>query len=262
MKLSAGAEFIYQIKEPTPVVTMLRPRSTEGQFIQEDRLILIPYTPIVEYIDCFGNVCQRMLLPVGNVTIRSEVVAEVADNVDVNTQAAYVLIENLPSETLQFLFPSRYCQSDSPVIGRLAVDITKKIWSGYEQVTAISEWIHQNIAYEYGVTESSTTALDILDLKKGVCRDFTHLAISLCRSINIPSRMVVGYVKELKYIDLHAWFEVYLGGKWYAFDAVQDCTTGGRIVIAYGRDATDVALITQFGSSELLNMKVWVEQVE
>ena len=262
MKLIAGAEFTYQIKEPTPVVTMLRPRSMEGQFIQEDRLIISPSTHVTEYFDRFGNLCQRMLLPVGEVHIKTEVVAEVEHSIDSNISAEYVLIENLPSDTLQYLFPSRYCQSDSYEIGQLAISITKNIWSGYQQIMAIREWIHQNIEYQYGVTYSTTTALDILQTKVGVCRDFTHLAISLCRSINIPSRMVVGYVKDLKFMDLHAWFEVFLGGKWYTFDAVQERTTGGRIVIAYGRDATDVALITQFGASQLVDMRVWVEEVE
>lgn len=261
MKLKAGTDFTYQVMEPTPVTTMLRPHSRFGQFIQEDRLQITPATQVTDYIDGFGNLCQRMLLQPGEVFIQAEVLAEVADDVAEDWTAPYILVENLPYEVLPYLLASRYCQSDTPEIGRLALSILGDTWVGYQQVAAFRNWIHHNIQYQYGVTYSSTTALDILQHRSGVCRDFAHLGISLCRSINIPARMVVGYLKDLKFMDLHAWFEAYIGNQWYAFDAVQEKTTGGRIVIGYGRDAVDVASITQFGNAYLQLMRVWVEEV-
>jgi len=261
MKLKAGTDFIYQVIEPTPVTTLLRPHRQAGQFIQEDCLQITPATQINDYIDGFGNRCQRMLLQPGEVRIHTEVVATVEDHVAENWTAPYILVENLPYEVMPYLLASRYCQSDTPEIGRLAAAIAKDIWVGYEQVAAFRNWIHNNIQYEYGVTFSSTTALDIFHNRAGVCRDFAHLGISLCRSMNIPARMVVGYLKELKIMDLHAWFEAYIGNKWYAFDAVQEKTTGGRIIIGYGRDAVDVAAITQFGNAYLQMINVWVEEV-
>lgn len=261
MKLKAGTDFIYQVIEPTPVTTMLRPHSRFGQFIQEDRLQITPTAQVTDYTDGFGNLCQRMLLEPGEVFIKTEVVAEVENDVAEDWNAPYILIQDLPYEVMPYLFPSRYCLSDTPEIGRLALEILGDTWVGYQQVAAFRDWIHAHIQYQYGVTYSSTTALDLLHNKEGVCRDFAHLGISLCRSINIPARMVVGYLKELKIMDLHAWFEAYIGNKWYAFDAVQEKTTGGRIVLGYGRDAIDVATITQFGNAYLQSMQVWVEEV-
>ena len=132
---------------------------------------------------------------------------------------------------------------------------------GFLQVEAICQWIFENIQYQYGFTFSHTNSNDILSDKKGVCRDFSHLGIALCRSINIPARMVVGFLKDLPFSDLHAWFEAFIGGKWYTFDAIQKSTTGGRIVLAYGRDANDVAFITQFGNLNLLSMNVIVKEI-
>ena len=261
MKLRAGTDFIFQVYQPTPLITVLRPRSSERQFISEDRLSLTPFIPVTEYLDSFGNLCQRMLLQPGEIRIRAEIVAEVEKDVDHNPEAEYMLIEDLPDALLQFLLPSRYCPSDTFAIRDLAWDITQGIFVGYQQVSAFREWIHRHIEYQYGVTFSSTTALDLLYNRKGVCRDFAHLGISLCRSMNIPARMVTGYLKNLKVMDLHAWFEAWLGDRWYVFDAVQENTTGGRIVIAYGRDAADVALTTQFGNAWLQSLHVWVEEI-
>ncbi|MDX1939514.1 MAG: transglutaminase family protein [Saprospiraceae bacterium] len=261
MKLKAGTDFTYQVMEPTPVITMLRPHSRFGQFIQEDRLHISPTTQVTDYMDAFGNLCQRMLLQPGEVLIQTEVIAEVEAQVAEDWEAHYILVEDLPYELIPYLLPSRYCLSDTPEIGKLALEILGDTWIGYQQVAAFRQWIHQYIQYQYGVTYASTTSLDIFHNRAGVCRDFAHLGISLCRSINIPARMVVGYLKDLKIMDLHAWFEAYIGNKWYTFDAVQEKTTGGRIVLGYGRDAIDVASIMQFGNAHLEMMHVWVEEV-
>lgn len=261
MRLRASTDFAYQLYYPTPMITILRPRTDFNQVVIQDEIHITPEVAIGHYVDSYGNACQRMLLPEGKVRLHTETIVEVSDVVERNVNAKYVYVEHLPAETIQFLLPSRYCLSDSDEIRQLAYSITNTLPMGYQQVEAIRLWIHQNISYQYGFTFSSTNSTDILLSKVGVCRDFAHLGIALCRNINIPARMVVGFLKDLPFSDLHAWFEAYIGDRWYAFDAVQEESTGGRIVLAYGKDATDVAFITQFGSPMLLSMYVKVEEV-
>jgi transglutaminase-like putative cysteine protease len=153
-------------------------------------------------------------------------------------------------------------------MGDLALEIVGDAAPGYDQVEAIRNWINTQINYEYGTSNASTWALDTVETRVGVCRDFAHLGIALCRALNIPARMVVGYLYQLDPMDLHAWFEAYLGsmeddmteGRWYTFDATQTQPRGNRITIAYGRDAADVALATQFGPMQLNSMQVWVNE--
>jgi transglutaminase-like putative cysteine protease len=170
-----------------------------------------------------------------------------------------VPVEQLPNEILIYILPSRYCESDK--LANLALEIAGNLPMGYAQVDAIRQWVKDHISFEYGHSTTSTSAQDTIHNRKGVCRDFSHLCIALCRSLNIPARMVVGYLHELKPMDLHAWFEAYLGGKWYTFDATQAAPKGNRVVLAHGRDAADVALATQFGEMQLASMYVAVEEV-
>ena len=262
MKLRAITDFTYRIDYPIPIITILRPRNHAGQTVLVDEMRITPQVEIKEYQDMFGNACQRMLWQGGEVKIHTESVAEVLDEVEKDETAEYVLVEKLPSETIHFLLPSRYCLSDTDIIRNLACAIINNIEIGFLQVEAIRKWIFQNIQYEYGYTFSHTNSNDVLKDKIGVCRDFAHLGIALCRSINIPARMMVGFLKDLPFSDLHAWFEAFIGNKWYTFDAIQEYTTGGRIVLAYGRDASDVAFITQFGNLEMLSMNVKVEEID
>jgi transglutaminase-like putative cysteine protease len=261
MKLRASTAFAYHVDYPTPIITILRPRPHAGQTVLADNMRVLPEMEIKQYQDFFGNTCQRMLWQEGTITIQTETTAEVADEVEKNEAAIYVPTEQLPDEVLHFLLPSRYCLSDTNVVLNLANQIIGQLTIGYQQVEAIRQWIFQNIKYEYGHTFSHTNSNDIIDTRIGVCRDFSHLAIALCRSINIPARMVVGFTKKLPVPDLHAWFEAYIGNKWYTFDAVQERTSGGRIVMAYGRDASDVAFLTQFGDLKMLSMNVKVEEI-
>ena len=156
-----------------------------------------------------------------------------------------------------FLLPSRYCQSD--LLGSLANEIVAGIDPAYDQVEAIRNWLYTHLDYHYDTSNASTSAVDTAQSRVGVCRDFVHLGIALCRSLTIPARMVVGYLYQLEPMDLHAWFEAYVGDRWYTFDATQSEPRGNRVAIAYGRDAADVALATQFGPLTLTEMKVWVE---
>ena len=257
MKLIAGCELLLNTNLPTPVILMLRPRSGLGQWILQEEYKLEPMTPTVEYTDSYGNLCQRLVVPAGDFRVYTTACVETADAIDVEPEAPFIPVEDLPEDVLQFLLPSRYCQSDQ--LGDLANQIVDLERSAYEQVRTICDWIHAQVEYQYGTSDASTSAIDTATSRVGVCRDFAHLGIALCRSLTIPARMVVGYLYELDPMDLHAWFEVFVGDRWYTFDATQEKLRGNRITIAYGRDATDVALMSNFGPLELVNMRVWVD---
>jgi len=256
MRLNAGCEITFEATAPTPFVLMLRPRSGYGQWVAQEAYQLEPSVPAVEYVDNYGNLCQRLVAPAGHFRVHADASVETADQIDVAPGTPFTPVQELPDSILQFLLPSRYCQSDR--LGEQAQQITAGATPGYDQVEAIRAWIHTNVEYRYGASNASTDALETWNQKVGVCRDFAHLGVALCRSLSIPARVVVGYLYQLDPMDLHAWFEAFVGGRWYTFDATQAAPRGGRIVIAYGRDAADVALATQFGPATLTNMRVWV----
>lgn len=256
MRLNAGCEITFDVLEPTPMILMLRPRSGYGQWVAQETYTFSQNVPVVEYVDSYGNLCQRLVAPVGNFVITTSAEVETMDAIDVHPGTPFTPVQQLPDNVLQFLLPSRYCQSD--LLCDLASQITNGALPGYDQVEAIRAWIHENIEYQYGTSNASTSAQDTAQNRIGVCRDFAHLGMALCRSLSIPARMVVGYLYQLEPMDLHAWFEAFIGGRWYTFDATQATARGGRIAIAYGRDAADVALATQFGQANLTSMKVWV----
>jgi len=264
MRLTAECQISFEASEPTPVIFMLRPRSGQGQWVVSETYLLEPSVCVTEYIDTFGNLCQRLVVPTGAFRLHTTACVEAAADIDVFPGAPFVPIQHLPEEVIRFLLPSRYCQSDQ--MGDLALEIVGDAEPGYNQVEAIRHWIQTHVEYRYGTSDASTSAIDTAQSRVGVCRDFAHLGIALCRSLNIPARMVVGYLYQLDPMDLHAWFEAYVGdraesstvGRWYTFDATQKEPRGNRIAIAYGCDTTDVALSTQFGAMQLLEMKVGV----
>ena len=256
MRLNAGCEITFEASAPTPLILMLRPRSGEGQWVTGEEYLLEPSVPVVEYTDSYGNLCQRLVTPEGAFRVRTSASVETADAIDVQPDAPFVPVQDLPEGVLQFLLPSRYCQAD--LLGDLASEIVRDRSPGYGQVEAIRHWIQETVEYRYGTSDASTSAVETAEKKVGVCRDFAHLGIALCRSLSIPARMVVGYLYQLDPMDLHAWFEAFVGDRWYTFDATQPEPRGNRIAIAYGRDAADVALATQFGPLTLNTMQVWV----
>lgn len=256
MRLDVGTTLGFEATWPTPVLLSLRPRSGAGQTITGEHFAVEPSVPVYEYTDGFGNLCHRVVMPAGRSRLTSTATVDVADGIDVDMTAPRVPVEHIPDEVVAFLLPSRYCPSD--LVFEQAIDITRGALPGYPQVEAIRAWIAAQIRYEYGASTMSTSALDTLDSRRGVCRDFAHLGISLCRAIDVPARMVAGYLHELVPMDAHAWFEAYVGGRWYTFDATQPTARGNRVVIARGRDAADVAMVTQFGPMRLVDMAVHV----
>ena len=258
MRLHAGCEMNLTVDAPTPLVAMLRPRSGLAQWVSQEKYELDPLVPVVEYVDAYGNLCQRLTAPKGSFRIRVECVVDAANQIAVDREAPFTPIAELPDSALQYLLPSRYCPSDRT--GDAARDIAGKAAPGYAQVEAIRAHIHDRFEYRYGVSDASTGALETLEARKGVCRDFAHVGLSLCRSLLIPARMVVGYLHRLDPMDMHAWFEAFVGGRWYTFDATQAEPRGGRVAVAYGRDAADVALFSEYGPVNLKKMKVWVDE--
>jgi transglutaminase-like putative cysteine protease len=260
MWLNASCLLEFQSSVSTPFLLMLRPRSGWQQWIAREEYILSPSVPAVEFTDSFGNLCQRLVAPAGYFSISTSVDIETAEASDTAPGAPFIEVQHLPDEVLPFLYPSRYCESDR--FTEMAASVATGRAAGYDQCNAIVDYIRDSIQYTPGIGQQIISASEVNGLGQGVCRDMAHLGIACCRALSIPARMVVGYLEALEPMDLHAWFEAYVGNRWYTFDPTRSDLNGGRIAIAFGRDAADVAVYTQFGNPvELLNMTVQVQRM-
>jgi transglutaminase-like putative cysteine protease len=259
MWITASCFLDFHIPVATPFLFMLRPRSGGHQWVGREEYILNPGVSAIEFTDPFGNLCQRLIAPPGRFTVRTSVDVDCAEASDTAPGAPFVEVQLLPDETLPFLLPSRFCESDR--FTQMAASIVSGVAPGYDQCTAIVDYVRNTTRYAPGAGQDIVSACEVNQKPEAVCRDLTHLGIACCRALSIPARMVVGYLENLHPMDLHAWFEAYVGGRWYTFDPTQDTLQGARVAIAYGRDATDVAIYTQFGDPvELLAMNVSVGQ--
>jgi transglutaminase-like putative cysteine protease len=260
MWLHASCFLEFNVPVPTPFLLMLRPRSGEQQWVGREQYVLSPCVPAIEFTDPFGNLCQRLVAPAGLFSVHTSVDIDAADGTDICPGASFVEVQQLPDKTLPFLLPSRYCESER--FSQLAASIVSGQSAGYDQCAAIVRYIQNNVRYAPGTGQQIISACEVHQAGHGVCRDLAHLGIALCRALAIPARLVVGYLETLQPMDLHAWFEVYVGGRWYTLDPTQNNLDGGRVAIAYGRDAADVAIYTQFGDPvELLGLHVSVERM-
>ena len=220
-----------------------------------------PSVPAVEFTDPFGNLCQRITAPQGRFTIYTSVDVECAEASDEAPGAELVEVPRLPIETLPFLLPSRFCESDR--FNYIATAIVTGQTPGYDQCAAIVNYIRETIRYTPGAGQDTLSASEVHGRTEAVCRDLAHLGIACCRALSIPARMVVGYLENLEPMDLHAWFEAFVGGRWYTFDPTQQDMRGARVAIAYGRDAADVAIYTQSGDPvEFLPLDVTVTPIK
>jgi len=260
MWLHASCSLEFQIPVPTPFLLMLRPRSGFQQWVGREQYVLSPSVTAVEFTDPFGNLCQRLSAPPGPFSIHTSVDIETAPSSDTAPGAPFVEVHALPENTLPFLLPSRFCESDR--FSQMASSLVAGYRPGYDQCAAIVDYVRQKVQYTPGAGELVISACEVNEKSQAVCRDMAHLCIALTRALAIPARMVVGYLETLTPMDLHAWFEAYVGGRWYTFDPTQDNMQGGRVAIAYGRDAADVAVYTQFGDPvELLRLEVEVQRM-
>jgi len=245
MRLHTSCHLEFDIQVPTPFILMLRPRSGAGQWIAREAYELTPPVTAHEFADQFGNLCQRLVAPPGHFVVDTSAEVVTADVMDVAAGAPFVEIQDLPVDTLKFLLPSRYCEVDG--FGQMAWEIADGQFAGYNQVAALSNWVKAHVQYIPGSSDVPVSAVEINRRRTGVCRDLAHLAIALCRALSIPARLVVGYLHGLAPMDLHAWFEAYVAGRWYTFDPTQEALGGGYVPLGFGRDAADVAVYTQFG---------------
>ena len=245
MRVHCSCDLELHLEVATPLILMLRPRSSTSQWVSKERYTFSHPVTVVEYPDIFGNLCQRLVAPAVEFGIHTSAEVETAERMQVMPGAPFVNIEDLPLDVLSYLVPTRYCESDR--LGDFTRDLVGNTLLGYNQVSEIAEWIRSNIHYRPGTSDILLTADEVRHQGHGVCRDLAHLGIALCRSISIPARMVVGYLVGLEPMDLHAWFEAYVGDRWYTFDPTQNDLNQHRVAIACGRDAADVAIFHQFG---------------
>jgi transglutaminase-like putative cysteine protease len=268
MLIRAGFEAAFEFAKPTAVLLMAHVHPSRSQSIREpEQLRSQPEVVVSEYADSYGNRCGRTSVPAGRVVFRSDVLIEDDGLPDVQVWNAFQhQVQDLPSEVLLFLLASRYCEVDS--------DLKNTAWSlfghlpaGWSLVQAVCDFVHQHIRFDYMQARANRTALEVYRERVGVCRDYMHLAITFCRCLNIPARYCTGYLGDIGVplsaspMDFSAWFEVYLGSNWYAFDARNNTPRIGRILMARGRDAADVALTTTFGQNQLTSFQVWTDEV-
>jgi transglutaminase-like putative cysteine protease len=261
-----GCRLVYQAVNPTPILLVIRPRSHNTQLILSENLSVVPLTPYDEIKDWYGNVLERWELQPGQTTIMNDALIEVPlAGDDYNRRTQTLFVRDLPQELLRYLLPSRYCDSDKTQ--QFASQNFGGIINGLDRVIAISNWVHHNIRYVTGSGRSDISASEVMARGYGVCRDFAHVAIALCRSVNIPARYVTGHCPDIGVwdpgtpMDFHAYMEAYLGGQWCVFDARYNTPRVGRVKIAHGLDAADCAFSTTFGDAKLTSFQVWAYQV-
>ncbi len=267
LTIRCGLEFVYQTQQPTPAIFLVRPQSGLKQVIEEERLSFNPHVEAVEFPDVHGNIVHRVVLPMGTTTLRYDsLVAVPAARENGDAVDGPVPVPDLPPEILRYTLPSRYCDSDKLL--DFAFQQFGNVPQGLPRVQAICDWVHKNIEYRWGAGSPLFSAADIIGQRFGVCRDFAHSAIALCRCFNIPARYVTGYVPDVAFkdpgtpMDFHAYFQVYVGQKWQTFDARFNVPRVGRVHISYGLDAVDAAFSTIYGAADLTLFNVWAYQVD
>ncbi|WP_259702866.1 MULTISPECIES: transglutaminase-like domain-containing protein [Synechococcales] len=266
LQIQVGYALVYRCPTPTPMILTLSINdSRAADLIQPDRLVLTPEVPVQTYRDSYGNCCSRILAPAGLITLRGNgVVADSGLPDPVLPWLDQEPVQTLPEEVLLFLLGSRYCETD--LMSETAWQLFDGVAPGWQRVQAICDFVHSHISFNYGQTSPTKTAHQVFRDQEGVCRDFAHLAVTLCRCMNIPARYCMGYISDIgepepySEMDFAAWFEAYLGGGWHVFDPRNNKPRIGRILIARGRDAADVALTTSFGRATLESFKVWTDE--
>lgn len=259
MKFSIGSELIYTAVRDTTLVLNVEAQRIPGQRLLREQFRVTPANPSESHeIAETKNRYRRLLLKPGRYTIRYEADVETLPVIQTPADVAEVPVSDLPLDVMSYLFPSRYCPSDQ--LGRFAWRRFGDGPQGHARVDAICDWIHDNVDYLEGSSDGSTSAHDTFTTRSGVCRDFAHLGITICRALGIPARFVSAYGWKLEPQDFHAVFEAYLSGRWYLFDPTRLSPPEGVIRIGVGRDAADTAFATWFGQLESEPKKVWVDE--
>lgn len=267
MRINVGYELVYQFPQPTPMILTLSVHyGRVSDIVVPDHLVTSPSVPMSSYRDSFGNWCTRLVAPQGRLRLTANGVLNDPGVTDPFVPGALQRpVQSLPEETLQFLLGSRYCETD--VLSETAWKLFSGTPPGWARVQAVCDFVHNHITFGYAHASPTKTAFQVYNERRGVCRDFAHLAIAFCRCLNIPARYCTGYLGDIGLpppyapMDFAGWFEAYLGDGWYTFDPRNNSPRIGRVLIARGRDAADVAISTTFGPNTLESFRVWTDQV-
>ena len=267
MFLRLGYDIRFAIPAPVAMVALLHVHpSRVADLRKPDEILIEPWTSVETFVDSFGNRCTRFVAQPGALRLSNSTLLEDAGFADkVNYSAREVPVHELPNQILCYLLNSRYCEVDR--FATIATELFGGIAPGWARVQAICDWVHSNLNFGYQYARPTNTALDVYTERFGVCRDFQHLAVTLCRALNIPARYATGYLGDIRVppvptpMDFSAWFEVYLEDRWWTFDARHNQPRCGRILMAAGRDASDVAMTTSFGMANLTQFTVVSEEI-
>jgi transglutaminase-like putative cysteine protease len=262
-----GYDISFRCPQPTPMLLTLHAHYTRSShLVRRDDMVTNPFVPLTLYRDSFGNWVTRLVAPAGQIRITTDAVIWDSGARDpVALSAEQHPVESLPEETLIYLLGSRYCDTDN--LSAFAWKTFSSTPAGWARVQAVCDFAHRHIRFGYEFARPSKTASEAFKERTGVCRDFAHLGVTLCRCLNIPARYCTGYLGDIGVppvdapMDFAGWFEAYLGGHWYTFDPRNNTPRIGRILIARGRDAADVAISTTFGPNTLESFRVWTDEV-
>ena len=267
MQFRIGYELVYTFPQPTPIILLVNVHdSRSSDLVVVDRLTVDPTVATSSYRDVFGNQCHRVLAPAGRLRLTADAMIRDSGRPDeIMSAVAHVAVEDLPAETLLFLLGSRYCETD--LLSETAWQLFSGSALGYARVQAICDYVHNHIYFNYQNARASRSAAEAYREGTGVCRDYAHLAIAFCRCMNIPARYCTGYLSDLGTPlpyppgDFAAWFEAWIDGRWHLFDPRNNVPRIGRVLMARGRDASDVAIATTFGPNTLESFKVWTDEI-
>ena len=268
MMIRLGYDLEFETIGEVPIVTLLNVHPSRKKDLREpDELHTDPLVNVENYEDSFGNHSCRLLARAGGIRFQNSTLIEDSGNLDEeDPDAAEIPVDQLPLNVLPYLMNSRYCEVD--LLSSTAAELFWNTPRGWKRVQAVCHWVHSKVTFGYEFSSPFRTALGVYAERVGVCRDFQHLAVTFCRALNIPARYATGYLGDIGVIvapspmDFSAWFEVYLGGRWWTFDARHNVRRIGRVLIATGRDATDCAMTTSFGRAKLISFQVTTDEVK
>jgi transglutaminase-like putative cysteine protease len=268
MLIRIGYEIAIQCPQPTPMIAHLHVHySRASDLLQPDALRTDPGVPLSMYRDSFGNWCSRLVAPAGRIRLSASTVIRDSGRLEPAAWGAIQhAVDALPEDALLFLLPSRYCESD--LLSPIAWNLFGQVPEGWSRVQAVCDFVNQHLTFGYPFSRPTKTAWETYNEGNGVCRDYAHLAIALCRALNIPARYCTAYLGDIGVppvdapMDFAGSMEVYLGGSWYAFDPRNNAQRIGRVLIARGRDAADVAITTTFGQHTLEHFQVWTDEIQ
>ena len=267
MLIRLGYDISFETNTDVTMVALLNVHPSRASDLREPDIMRIePNVQMDQYRDSFDNICSRFVAPAGTIRLFNSTLVQDTGQPDAqNPEARQIPVNDLPTDTLRYLLASRYCEVD--LLSSVVYEVFGNVPAGWQRVQAICTWVHDKVTFGYPFARSTRTALDVYTERIGVCRDFQHLAITFCRCLNIPARYASGYLGDIGVpaapcpMDFSAWFEAYLEDRWWTFDARHNVPRQGRVLMAVGRDAADVAITTSFGSAKLTNFTVISDEV-